>query len=183
MADPEAFNLALALEYFRRRHPAQSSTVDAFLELSRDRADPFMRARREGHFTGSAFLVSRDGTRVLLTHHRKLHRWLQLGGHADGDRDLGAVAWREAREESGLADLTLAPELFDIDLHEIPARGEELLHRHFDARFIVHAGSDEAFVVSEESHELAWWPVLDVIGDSRFDPSLQRMASRWVRRE
>jgi 8-oxo-dGTP pyrophosphatase MutT (NUDIX family) len=64
--------------------------------------DPFTRERLEGHFTGSAWLVSGDGLRVLLTHHRKLGRWLQLGGHADGDRDLARVALREAEEESGL---------------------------------------------------------------------------------
>lgn len=175
-----AFDLAAALAEFSRQHPRQSATANAFHELLRAEDNPFVRTRLLGHFTGSAFLVSHDGARVLLTHHRKLDRWLQLGGHADGDRDLASVALREAREESGLATLTLEPALFDIDVHEIPARGAEPLHRHFDARFIVRAGCDEAFAVSDESHQLAWWLIADLVGDPRIDESLQRMASRWL---
>ena len=76
-----------------------------------------------GHFTGSAWLVSADGQRVLLTHHRKLHRWLQLGGHADGEGDLAAVALREAQEESGLGGLSVEDFVFDLDRHLIPERG------------------------------------------------------------
>ncbi len=183
MIESEASGFAGKLEKFRQLHPQSSDTVDAFLRLLREVDDPFVRERRDGHFTGSAFVVSRDDLRVLLTHHRKLDRWLQLGGHADGDRDLAAVALREAQEESGIADLELEPDLFDIDLHDIPARGEEIAHQHFDARFIVRAGKDETFVVSDESHELAWWPIADLIGDARIDASLQRMAQRWVRRK
>ncbi|MEO6064733.1 MAG: NUDIX hydrolase [Lysobacterales bacterium] len=180
MNQPHAFHLSAALSDFRRRHARQSATVDAFLALLGDPGDAFSRRRREGHFTGSAFVVSRDGLRVLLTQHRKLDRWLQLGGHADGNRDLAAVALREAQEESGIEELELEPELFDIDLHDIPARGEEIAHQHFDARFIVRAGENERFVVSDESHELAWWLIDDVTRDPRIDASLQRMAQRWM---
>jgi len=165
MTQSDASGFVAELENFRRKHPHRSETVDAFLRLLRDVGDPFVRGRSDGHFTGSAFVVSRDGLRVLLTHHRKLDRWLQLGGHADGDRDLAAVALREAQEESGIAELEIEPELFDIDVHDIPARGEEPLHRHFDARFIVRACDNETFVVSEESHALAWWLIEDVARD------------------
>jgi len=182
MAQTPDHNLIVALEAFRRRHPAQADVVESFLALLRDPNDPFARGRTAGHFTGSAFVVSRDGIRVLLTRHRKLDRWLQLGGHADGDRDLSAVALREAQEESGMSGLRVQPELFDIDVHEIPTRGEEPAHLHFDARFVVRAGADEAFTVSDESHELAWWPIADLIGDPRIDTSIQRMAHRWLDR-
>jgi len=182
MVQSSDHDLIVALESFRRRYPAQADVVESFLALLRDTNDPFARGRTVGHFTGSAFVVSRDGMHVLLTHHRKLDRWLQLGGHADGDRELGSVALREAREESGIDALHLEPELFDIDLHEIPQRGEEPAHLHFDARYIVRAGSGEEFVVSDESHELAWWPIADLVGDPRIDASLQRMARRWLDR-
>ena len=117
------------LEAYRRRWPGEDECVGHFAELGRD-ADAYRRERLAGHFTGSAWLVDRAGTRVLLTHHRKLGRWLQLGGHADGDDDLARVALREAEEESGLAGLVLEPGVFDLDRDLIPARGADPEHWH-----------------------------------------------------
>jgi 8-oxo-dGTP pyrophosphatase MutT (NUDIX family) len=91
-----------------------------------------------GHFTASCWLVSADGQRLLLTHHRKLQRWLQLGGHADGDRDLAQVALKEAEEESGLSGLVLEdPAIFDLDKHWIPERKDVPGHWHYDVRFVI----------------------------------------------
>lgn len=169
-----------ALLDYRRRHPEAAAEVAHFLELLEGGGDPFVRGRLEGHFTGSAWLVDRGGTRVLLTHHRKLDRWLQLGGHADGDRDLARVALREAEEESGLTGLTVEPELFDIDRHWIPARGEVPGHWHYDMRYVVRTGDNERFVVSEESLDLAWRDIRAIASDDRADESLRRMARKWL---
>ena len=144
--------------------------------------DGFVRENLEGHFTGSAWLVSADGERVLLTHHRKLGRWLQLGGHADGDMDLSRVALREAEEESGLTGLTVEPLPFDLDRHRIPARGGEPEHWHYDVRYVVRAGANEAFEVSEESHALAWRSIREIAEDASSDESLRRMARKWLAR-
>lgn len=162
---------------------ADAALADEFSTLVDDPLDPFRRERLEGHFTGSAWLVSADGERVLLTHHRKLGRWLQLGGHADGDRDLGRVALREAEEESGLTGLVLDdPAVFDIDKHWIPERGDVPGHWHYDVRYVVRALGGEAFQVSEESLGLAWRPVALIAADPQADASLQRMARRWLAR-
>ncbi len=142
--------------------------------------DPFLRARLAGHFTASAWLVDRSGTRLLMTHHRKLDRWLQLGGHADGDRDLAAVALKEAEEESGLTDLIVEPTLFDLDRHWIPERGDVPGHWHYDARYVVRATGSEAFAISDESHDLAWREIAALIDDATIDPSIARMARKWV---
>jgi len=92
----------------------------------------FERGLRIGHITGSAWIVDRERSHVLLTHHRKLDRWLQLGGHADGEADVLAVALREAREESGLEAVTpLLDTPYDVDVHPIPARGDEPRHLHY----------------------------------------------------
>lgn len=148
------------------------------------RSDPhvFERSHPPGHFTGSAWLVSADGARVLLMHHRKLGRWLQLGGHADGDTNLARVALREAAEESGLSGLQLEPAIFDLDRHLIPARGDEPAHWHYDVRYVVHATTDEAFVANEESLALAWRPIAALAADPDSDASLRRMAARWLQR-
>ena len=143
---------------------------------------PFHRENAAGHFTGSAWLVDRSGERVLLTHHRKLQRWLQLGGHADGDSDLASVALREACEESGLADLTVESEIFDVDRHWIPERKSEPGHWHYDVRYVVRAGGGEDFAISEESLELAWVSIRALAEASDTDESLRRMARRWLTR-
>jgi hypothetical protein len=89
------------------------------------------------------------------------------------------VALREAQEESGLPDLAVEPAIFDLDAHNIPARGDEPEHTHWDIRFVVRAGADEDFVLSEESIELAWIDIAIIADDLTFDESLRRMAHRW----
>jgi 8-oxo-dGTP pyrophosphatase MutT (NUDIX family) len=179
----EHARLADAFATYAARWPHEVPTVAHFLELLADPADPFARARSAGHFTASAWLVAADGARVLLTHHRKLGRWLQLGGHADGDSDLARVALKEAEEESGLRDLQLEPGIFDLDRHWIPQHREVTPHWHYDVRFVVRArGDEEAFVVSDESHALAWRDVPALAEDPEVDPSVRRMAGKWLRR-
>lgn len=170
------------LQAFGPARPEALEVTREFLAFARSGDDVFLRTRLDGHFTASCWLLSADGQRVLLTHHRKLGRWLQLGGHADGDPDLAAVALREAEEESGLGDLKIEPAIFDLDAHRIPARGPEPEHTHWDVRFVLHCTGSEDFQVSEESLALAWVPVAQVLDDPAMDPSLQRMARLWQRR-
>ena len=170
-----------ALAAYAERHPDEAATVAEFAELAREQgADPYRRERLQGHFTASAWLVDAEGKRTLLTHHRKLDRWLQPGGHADGDRDLARAALREAEEESGLRDLVVEPELFDLDRHWIPERGAEPGHWHYDVRFVVRATGSEDFVVGEESHDLAWRDIDAIANDPANDASLRRMAGKWL---
>jgi len=170
-------------EDYARRWPAEAAVAAEFLALLDDPADPFVRERLAGHFTGSAWLVSGDGQRILLTHHRKLGRWLQLGGHADGERDLARVALKEGEEESGLSGLAVeSAQVFDLDRHWIPERGEVPGHWHYDARYVVHAGASEAFAVSEESLALAWREIAGLLQDPESDESMRRMAGKWLAR-
>jgi 8-oxo-dGTP pyrophosphatase MutT (NUDIX family) len=114
----------------------------------------------------------------LLTHHKKLGRWLQLGGHADGDSQVMRVASREAEEESGLKQLALVSrEIFDIDVHLIPERGQEPAHYHYDVRFLFEADKNETLVVSEESNDLAWVPLVS-IEDYSCEESILRMVRK-----
>jgi 8-oxo-dGTP pyrophosphatase MutT (NUDIX family) len=173
--------LAIAFADYRERWPDETA-VGHFEDFLATQPEAFAREFSVGHFTGSAWLVSADGQRVLLTHHRKLGMWLQLGGHADGDTDLERVALREAEEESGLSGLSLAGPIFDLDRHRIPARGADPEHWHYDVRYVVQAGGDESFVVSDESHALAWREIAEIAEDASADASVRRMAEKWVRR-
>lgn len=138
------------------RFPEEENTVariQGFVEAN-DRC--FKRELSIGHLTGSAWILGADRTHALLTHHRKLNIWVQLGGHADGDSDIARVAMKEAEEESGLKGLSfIQTTIFDIDIHEIPERGSEPAHFHYDCRFLLCA-TDSDYVVSEESHDLRW---------------------------
>lgn len=124
--------------------------------------DCFERSLLTGHVTGSAWVVSPDRQQTLLIHHRKLNRWLQPGGHADGDPNVAAVALREAREETGLTSLQFVgmpgelPPIFDVDVHTIPARGDVPEHLHYDIRFLIEADPDEAFGYSDEIKNIRW---------------------------
>lgn len=112
-----------------------------------------------GHITASCFIV--DGDSLLLHHHRRLGRWLQMGGHVELDEDPKAAALREGAEESGLEDLALAVDgIFDLDVHVIPAAKGEPEHRHFDVRYVARTASPGAVVIDRaESNDVAWVPL------------------------
>lgn len=150
------------LKTYRRRYPAESVTVKKISEFVGANSDCFCRELSIGHITGSAWVLDSTGTRVLLTHHKKLNIWVQLGGHADGETDILYVAKREAEEESGLRSIrVVSEELFDIDIHRIPGRGREVSHFHYDCRFLMQA-DDEDYYVSNESHDLAWISLAEI---------------------
>lgn len=129
------------------------SEVLAFLDTH---PDALHRSCHAGHLTGSALVVDAGAERILLLHHRKLDRWLQPGGHADGDGDLAAVALREAWEETGLDGLEVVEPAIDLDVHPIPARRDEPPHLHLDLRFLVLAPAGAQPVVNHESHAVRW---------------------------
>lgn len=110
-----------------------------------------------GHLTASALVLDAAGERALLTFHAQLGKWLQLGGHCDGDANLAAVALGEAIEESGIEDLAIDPMPVDLDVHPIPARKGEPGHLHLDTRFLVFAPEGARERASEESVELRWF--------------------------
>ena len=119
---------------------------------------------------------------MLLTLHRKLKRWMQTGGHADGDPQPLRVAIREAEEESGIVGISpVSCDIFDIDIHLIPANPakNEPAHYHYDIRYLLQA-PHENFIISEESDALGWWEESDFDQQAAsLDSSIQRMAWRY----
>lgn len=149
-------DIVRALELYNSPFVEELRFKDAFLELLKSKRC-FHRDHLPGHITGSAFIIDESGSHALLTHHAKLNRWLQPGGHADGDENVLRVALREAEEETGLSDFRiLSTGLFDIDIHTIPARPDFPEHQHYDIRFLLQAGRQQRLQISGESHDLAW---------------------------
>lgn len=176
-------NILSLFDLYERRFPAETAVIDRIRAFVTAHEDCFKRELLEGHITGSAWVLNASRQCVLLTHHRKLDIWVQLGGHADGDTDVMQVAMREAREESGLEEIrALSPEIFDIDIHSIPARGHEPEHFHYDCRFLLMADTVDDYAVSDESHDLAWIP-LEKVTDYTTEDSIIRMLGKtrdWV---
>lgn len=146
------------------------------------RNDAFwQRTTLEGHITGSAWVLSPDGSSALLIHHKKLDRWMQPGGHVDETDDTVAdTALRELREETGLKDARLLqPNLFDVDVHEIPARGHEPTHLHLDLRYLFQAGSMELSADFSEVNNIRWMPLASLLAEGTEQP-IRRMALKTV---
>lgn len=153
------------------------SFIRAFLAAH---PDAHLRSQQQGHLTGSGFVLDAKKERVLLLFHGKLHRWLQPGGHGEGEADPRQIALREIREETGLLDLAPFPDasLLDVDVHLIPARPGEPAHPHLDLRYGFVASAGEAPRISPESRELHWFP-LDALPEG-CDASLHRAIAKLV---
>jgi len=141
-------------------HPedaAEQEYKKTILQFLATYPDAFERSLELGHITASCWLVNKDNTKALLTHHRKLNKWFQLGGHCDGNRNALAVALLEAQEESGINAIEpVMNDIFDIDVHAIPENKKDKAHYHYDIRFLLQVVSDEESVVGAESYDLAW---------------------------
>lgn len=127
--------------------------------------DCFYRELQPMHVTGSMWVVNPTREYVLMLHHKKLDRWFQPGGHADGQSDILQAALRETHEETGL-DPThiklLGNAIFDIDIHAIPAMHGEPSHEHIDIRFLAEIDERLPIPGSDESHEVLWVHFYDV---------------------
>lgn len=153
------------LANYHPENSAESINLDKLKALVEQTASCFDRDLYEpGHITGSAWIVNRDQSKVLLHHHLKLHKWIQLGGHSDSHPNTLEVALREAQEESGLKSLTALNEnIFDIDVHTFPLTPKNPEHLHFDIRFLFVADESEPFNPdSHESQTLRWIPLAQV---------------------
>jgi 8-oxo-dGTP pyrophosphatase MutT (NUDIX family) len=174
------------IESLKHYNPSDSqealdrATMIAFLQSGQN---CFARTNPWAHFTGSALLTDRRGTKVLLNHHKSLNCWLQFGGHADGNPEMMDVARRELEEESGLATIEPVLEsIFDIAIVAVPYNPmkKESAHLHYDVRYLFRLTTDnEDFTVSDESISMRWCnydEALKLTGSG----SVARMLGKWA---
>ena len=167
------------LRAYKAKWENEFATAERLIDFILSNTDCFDRTLKTGHVTGSAWVVNKEGTHVLLTHHKKLNKWLQLGGHADGNPDILNVALREVHEESGLERVEpLNEQIFDIDIHRIPEREAEPEHYHYDIRYAMLATGSEQYVLSDESHDLSWIDI-ENLNQLTSEESMLQMASKW----
>ncbi len=132
------------------------------------------------HVTAGALVVSADRTRVLLTLHAKARQWFHLGGHCEtADATLAGAALREAREESGIAELVVDPEPVHLDRHEVRFCDPRGPVRHLDVRFVATAPDGAEHTVSDESLDVRWWPVDALPTDA---PDMRELVGRALDR-
>ena len=149
--------LLAQLQTYTPADAVEAGHRQAMVRLLTGSVEAFSRSHfTPGHFTAGCFIVD-DGGRLLLHHHKRLSRWLQMGGHIEGEEWPEAAALREGFEESGLSDLALSCDILDLDVHPIPAGRGEPDHAHFDVRYLARTANAAAVSIDPgESNELAW---------------------------
>ena len=150
------------------------------LDFVDSHGDALHRSCRSGHLTGSALVVDDAGERIVVLHHRKLGRWLQPGGHCDGDANLAAVALREASEETGIEGLRVLPVAVDLDVHEV-APPDDGPHLHLDVRHLVLAPPGAEPLGNHESNDIRW-AALDELDALGIDEGTWRMVRHGLAR-
>ncbi len=155
-----------AIEAAVGANPDLKETGARITGFGEEHSDWLYRTCLKGHLTGSGFVVSPSTRSVLLIHHKKLDRWLQPGGHADGDANLARVAAREVAEETGVTDLGLVWPPIDLDIHTVPEHGGEPEHDHLDVRFLFIADGELEIEGNHEVNSVKWFSIDDSsVGD------------------
>jgi 8-oxo-dGTP pyrophosphatase MutT (NUDIX family) len=171
--------LVAALRSYKTSFPEEKDFIPRFLSLLQNFDHCYKRSLLSGHMTGSALITNSQKDSILLVHHKKLNRWLQPGGHADGQENILNVARREGEEETGIRHLELLDQNpFDIDIHLIPPNNKDQSHFHFDIRFLFLARNMDDVVKNEESNKIEWAPIdriSDYVGKNR---SISRMCEK-----
>lgn len=170
-------SLIKSIENYTSSFSQEVKYKSKFLTLFQD-DDCFLRSRLAGHLTASCWVLNPEKDNVLLMHHKKLDRWLQPGGHADGNEDLLNVAKKELEEETGLVHFSVNAEIFDLDVHTIPERKDVPEHFHYDVRFLFTATNPNEIQKNHESMELKWVALTDVHELCAGEESIMRMVEK-----
>lgn len=169
------------IESIKPLDKAEAAFIPRFTELLKNEPRCFYRDCFPAHITGSAILLNPHGDEILMNHHASLDKWMNFGGHADGEEDILAVAIRETMEESGItAFKPITSDIIDIDIHTIPANASkaEPEHYHFDIRYAMQMTDDQPPIISHESKDLQWMDFDQALKSIDANDSLIRLITK-----
>lgn len=159
---------------------SQQSVRERMLAFAATHPDALERSCGDGHFTGSALVVEQGTGRVMMLLHTKLRKWLQPGGHTDGEAMMAITALREATEETGITGLRVYTDPIDLDIHEVRPPTEPP-HLHHDIRYLVLAERGSSPVGNHESESIRWCTVGE-LSDLEVDESVMRLVRGGMER-
>ena len=143
---------------------AEKESLKATREFIKNSKEFWQRKNIIGHITVSTWVVASDFKHILLAHHRKFDKWLQVGGHIEScDENIVSAAKRELFEETGIREYTILSDgIYDVDVHLIPTNGDETAHNHYDIRLAIIAPININLIQNSEIKDIKWIPVNDV---------------------
>lgn len=181
-----AEHLTEDLELYRTfwNNTEDDNRVSKFLNFLNKNPNAASRENALGHLTGATLIVDPTHQKALFTLHAKLNKWLQLGGHADGNFNVYESALREAQEESSLSEFKFhsfypgtRPSILDLDIHLIPPRKSEPAHYHYDIRYLLETPHPEQIQITHESVDLQWFSISEAYQRIEED-SIHRMLDK-----
>ncbi len=156
-------SLIISLEQYKIDNLDKTDIIDRFLDfLGIYSQSAFINDNWEWHITASMLITNPEHSKVLLMFHKKLQKWLQFGGHSDGDSNTLATAIREFHEESGIdIEPDLIGGIFDVDIHDIPADQKwRPVHLHYDILYLACIVEDTPFVMQvDEVDAIRWFDI------------------------
>ncbi len=177
-------NLIEKLTNYQPMTTEEKESREFMISFANATEDCFDRTQLAGHFTGSSWIINQSWDKVILLNHVKLSRWLQPGGHCDGNPVILETAMKEAEEETGLKNLRLiSEEIFDIDAHSVK-HDENPEHIHYDVRFLFEADDTEELILEEgKAKEVKWVPLEDIQNLVNNEESIMRMLDKtlWLK--
>lgn len=174
-------NLLKMLNQYQPDNPDEIKTKDSIIDFIQKYENCFERSLVIGHITASAWLVDKANQKAFLMHHAKLNKWLQPGGHCDGDSNVLNVAIKEAKEESGISNIEpMMADIFDVDVHKIQANSKESEHYHYDIRFLLQVKTNEKGKKNHESHEIMWIEK-NTTQSPPLEDSVKRLFNKWLK--
>jgi 8-oxo-dGTP pyrophosphatase MutT (NUDIX family) len=174
-------NLLEKLAIYKKKHPQESKITDKFIDFVFSNPNCFSRRLEAGHLTTSCFLVGKEQSSCLLLHHKKLNKWLQPGGHLDGQSPQEAIL-KEIKEETGLQEVDfLQNEIFDLDIHFIAPYKDTKKHYHYDIRFLIGAKTEN--IKKNHESKAICWVQFDKLSKYTTERSILRMLQKFLNAE